>query len=57
MAKFMSEEYISQVQAALSQDPKWVESTKGFKTSMAFNVTDTGQNFVMSVENGATSFQ
>lgn len=57
MAKYMSDEYISQVQAALSQDPKWAESTKNFKTSVAFNVTDTGQNFMMGVENGVTSFQ
>ena len=57
MAAFMSEEYISQVQSALAADPKWMESTKGFKTSIAFNVTDRGQNYVMSVENGATAFQ
>jgi putative sterol carrier protein len=57
MAKYMSDEYISQVQAALSQDPKWLESTRSFKTSIAFNVTDIDQNFLMSVENGATTFQ
>jgi putative sterol carrier protein len=57
MAKFMSDEYISQVQASLAQDPKWAENTKNFKTSVAFNVTDEGQNYVMSVENGTTSFQ
>jgi putative sterol carrier protein len=57
MAKFMSDEYISQVQSALGQDPKWAENAKNFKASVAFNVTDTGRNYVMSVENGATSFQ
>jgi putative sterol carrier protein len=57
MAKFMSDEYISQVQSALSGDPKWAETTKGFKTSIAFNVTDISQNFVMNVDNGTTSFQ
>jgi putative sterol carrier protein len=57
MAKYMSDEYISQVQAALSQDPKWLESTRSFKTSIAFNVTDIDQNFLMSVENGVTTFQ
>jgi putative sterol carrier protein len=57
MAKFMSDEYIALVQAALSQDPKWAETTKSFKTSVAFNVTDSGANFVMTVENGVTSFQ
>ena len=57
MAKYMSEEYIAQVQTSLSQDSKWAEATKNFKTSIAFNVTDTGQNYLMSVENGSTSFQ
>ncbi|MDG6913757.1 MAG: SCP2 sterol-binding domain-containing protein [Nitrososphaerota archaeon] len=57
MAKFMSDEYVSQVQSSLAADPRWAETTKGFKTSVAFNVTDTGQNFLMTVENGVTSFQ
>ena len=57
MAKFMSDEYVAQVQAALAQDQRWMESTKNFKTSIAFNVTDAGQSYVMSVENGATAFQ
>ncbi len=55
MAKFLSDEYFSQMQAALSQDPKWSESTKPVKTSIAFNVTDIGQNYVLGVENGATT--
>ena len=57
MAKYMSEEYISLVQSALAQDPKWTESTKSFKASIAFNVTDAGANYLMTVENGATTFQ
>jgi putative sterol carrier protein len=57
MAKFMSEEYVAQVQSALAQDPKWTESSRNFKTSIAFNVTDAGENYLMTVENGATSFQ
>lgn len=57
MAKYMSDEYFAQVQAALSQDPKWQESTKSFKTNVAFNVTDMGQNFLLSVENGTSTFQ
>ncbi|MDG6985889.1 MAG: SCP2 sterol-binding domain-containing protein [Nitrososphaerota archaeon] len=57
MAKFMSEEYVMQVQAALSQDQKWSEATKSLKTSIAFNVTDSGESYVMTVENGATTFQ
>lgn len=56
MAKYMSDEYISQVRSALVQDPRWIESSKTFKTSVAFNVTDTGGNYVMTVDNGATTF-
>jgi len=57
MAKFLSDEYFSQVQSALTQDPKWTESTKSLKTSIAFNVIDIGQNYVLGVENGVTTFQ
>ncbi|MDA4125690.1 MAG: SCP2 sterol-binding domain-containing protein [Thaumarchaeota archaeon] len=57
MAKYMSDEYFSLVQSALSQDPKWSESTKTLKTSVAFSVTDIGQNYVLGVENGVTTFQ
>jgi putative sterol carrier protein len=57
MAKFLSDEYFSQVQAALSQNQKWLESTKSVKTTIAFNATDIGQNYVLSVENGVTTLQ
>jgi putative sterol carrier protein len=57
MAKFLSDEYFGELQTALKADPKWAESTKSVKTSIAFNVTDIGQNYVLSVENGATSLQ
>ena len=57
MAKYMSEEYISQVQAALSGDPKWAETAKGFKTSIAFNVADQGLNYLLVVDAGVTTFQ
>lgn len=57
MAKFMSEEYISQVQSALVQDAQWSESTRNFKASVAFTVTDLGDSYVMTVENGATAIQ
>ena len=55
MAKFLSDDYFSQVQAALSQDQKWLESTRSVKTTIAFNVTDIGQNYVLTVENGVTT--
>lgn len=57
MAKFMSEEYFAQVQAALVADPKWTESTRTVKTSISLNVTDVGENFVLGVENGVTTVQ
>jgi putative sterol carrier protein len=55
MAKFLSDEYFALLQTALAQDPKWTESTKGVKTSIAFNVTDIGQNYVLGVDNGVTA--
>jgi putative sterol carrier protein len=57
MAKFLSDEYFAELQTALRADPKWAESTKSVKTSIAFNVTDVGQNYVLSVENGMTGLQ
>ncbi len=57
MAKFLSDDYFALVQAALSQDAKWVESTKNFKSSIAFSVTDIGQNYLLSVDNGTTTLQ
>ena len=57
MAKYMSEEYVSQVQGALSSDPKWAETSKSFKTSIAFNVVDQNLNYILNVDNGVTTFQ
>ena len=57
MAKFLSDEYFTELQAALSKDAKWTESTKSVKTTIAFTATDTGQNYILSVENGVTNLQ
>ena len=57
MAKFLSDEYFSQLQSALASDPKWSEIAKTFKTSVGFNVTDLGQNYIVAVDNGTTSVQ
>ncbi len=57
MAKFLSDEYFSQVQTALSQDPKWAESTKNFKSSIAITVSDMSQNYLLNVDNGTTTLQ
>jgi putative sterol carrier protein len=55
MSKFMSDEYFGDLQRALSQDQKWTDSTRGIKTSIAINVSDMDQHFVLAVENGNTS--
>lgn len=57
MAKFLSDEYFAQVLAALTQDQKWMESTKSLKTTIGLNVTDLGQNYLLGVDNGATTLQ
>ena len=57
MAKYLSDEYFAQVLAALSQDQKWAETTKNFKTTIAINVTDMGQNYLLGVDNGTTTLQ
>jgi putative sterol carrier protein len=57
LAKFFSDEYFNQLQGILSADQKWVDSTKGVKTSIAFNATDIGQNFILSVDGGVSAIQ
>ncbi len=57
MAKFLSDEYFGQLQGTLATDQKWAEGTKGVKTTIAFNATDIGQNFVLSVDNGVSTIQ
>jgi putative sterol carrier protein len=57
MVKYLSDEFFTQVQAALAQDSKWIESTRNFKTSIGFGVTDIGQFYVVSVDNGTTQIQ
>jgi putative sterol carrier protein len=57
MAKYLSDEFFTLVQTALAQDPTWMESTKNFKTSIGFGVTDIGQYYVVNVDNGTTVVQ
>jgi putative sterol carrier protein len=57
MAKFLSDEYFAELQAALSKDAKWADSTKSVKTTIALTVTDVGQNYVLAVDNGVTNLQ
>ena len=57
MSKFLSDEYFDQLREAISRDSKWTDSTKNIKTSIALNVTDNGQHYVLAVENGITNLQ
>ena len=57
MAKFLSDEYFAELGSALSKDQKWAESSKTVKTSIAFNVTDMGQHYVLAVDGGVTTLQ
>ena len=57
LVKYLSDEYFGQLQSLLTSDQKWMESTKGLKTSIAFNVSDIGQNYVLTVEGGASKLQ
>ena len=57
MTKFLSDEYFSLVQTALAQDANMPESTKNFSSTMAINVTDMRQNYLLNVENGTTTLQ
>jgi putative sterol carrier protein len=57
LVKFLSDDYFDQLQTLLTSDQKWVESTKGLKTSIGFNVTDIGQNYILTVEAGISKLQ
>jgi putative sterol carrier protein len=57
LVKFFSDEYFGQLQSLLTSDQKWIDSTKGLKTSIAFNITDISQNYVLTVEGGASKLQ
>ncbi len=57
MAKYLSDEYFSQVLTALTQDARWTELAKTLKTTVAMNVTDVGQSYLLGVDNGTTTLQ
>ena len=57
MSKFLSDEYFDQLRETISRDSKWTDSTKNIKTSIALNVTDNGQHYILAVENGVTNLQ
>jgi putative sterol carrier protein len=57
MPKFLSDEFFGELQGALASDPKWTEAMAGVKTSILMGVSDTGANFLVSVDGGATTIQ
>jgi putative sterol carrier protein len=57
LAKFLSDEYFRELQTSLVNDQKWNEDVKGIKTSILLGVTDTGQSYLLSVDNGVTALQ
>jgi putative sterol carrier protein len=57
MAKFLSEAYVRELEAALKADPKWTESTKSVKTSILMVVTDNAESYLLAVDSGTTTMQ
>ena len=57
MSKFLSDEFFGELQGALSSDPKWTEAMRGMKTTILMGITDTGSNFMITVDGGATTIQ
>jgi putative sterol carrier protein len=55
MVKYFTEEYFKDVENRLVADPKWLEDTKGVKTTILLGATDLGAAFLLKVEDGVTS--
>jgi putative sterol carrier protein len=55
MVKYFTEEYFKDVENKLVADPKWLEDTKGVKTTILLGATDQGAVFLLKVEDGLTS--
>ncbi|MDA4131868.1 MAG: SCP2 sterol-binding domain-containing protein [Thaumarchaeota archaeon] len=55
MVKYFTEEYFKDVENKLVADPKWLEDTKGVKTTILLGATDQGAAFLLKVEDGVTS--
>ena len=50
MVKFFTEEYFKEVGQRLVADPKWLEDTKGVKTTILLGAADQGANFLLKVD-------
>jgi len=57
MPKFLSDEYFTELETALTTDAKWNESVRGIKTTVLINVTDAGQSYLLAVDNGVTTLR
>lgn len=55
MVKFFTEEYFKEVGQRLVADPKWLEDTKGVKTTILLGAADQGANFLLKVDADTTS--
>jgi putative sterol carrier protein len=55
LAKFQSDEWLAQYLEAIVRDEKWGESARNLKTSLKVTNTDTGEAYVIDVENGVTT--
>lgn len=57
LAKFLSDEFFATLQSNLVSDQKWTDGVRSVKTSIMITVNDTGQSYLLSVEDGNTSLQ
>jgi putative sterol carrier protein len=55
MVKFFTEEYFKEVEQRLLADPKWLEDTKGVRTTILLGAADQGINFLLKVDADTTS--
>jgi putative sterol carrier protein len=51
----MSDEYFKALETTLANDSKWNDNVKGLKTTILIGVSDLGQNYLLSVDGGATT--
>jgi len=55
LTKYFSQEFFSEVEKSLSNDPKWQTDTKGIQTSIKLTAADQPATYVIKVEDGRTT--
>jgi len=55
LVKFFTEDYFKEIEQKLATDPKWLQDTKGVKTTILLGVTDQASYFLLRVEEGVSS--